>query len=680
MTQTTFDFDALLAIPRLSALRLSPDGRRLVVSVTRPARDGKKMHSSIWQLDANGDERPTRLTRSGPGETLGAFGRDGSLLFTSARSDPDDPGQADGEEDAAEEIGRLWLLPGAGGEARVLAAPPGGVEDVRAARDADVIVFSAAVFPGTSGLAADRERHKARKKAGIDALLLEDYPIRRWDHYLGPRERHLFAATLPENEDRLGEPVDLTPDAGRGLIETGYDMTPDGSTIVTSWVDFSDLTDPRERLVAIERQTGERRFLTPEGRYWYAAPACSPDGRSVVCVRAASDELDGAGDHTLWLIDLTTGEGHDLTPRLDLWPATPTWSADSSSVLFLADRQGAVAALSVAVGDGSVTLLSADDALSDLAPAPDGKAVFALRSSYLRPPQLVRLRPGAAQQVAHGIPSFTELDELSLPATLERIEARAGDGKSIPSWLMVPDGASAQAPAPLVVWVHGGPLSSWNQWHWRWNPHLLAARGYAVLLPDPGLSTGYGIEFARRGWGRWGEEPYTDTMAAVDKALERDDLDPERTALMGGSFGGYMANWVAGTTDRFKAIVTHASLWELRGFHGTTDLGPAMEREFGDPYTDAARYEAASPHRLVDRIRTPMLVIHGELDHRVPISEALRLWTDLSRHGVAAKLLYFPDENHWILKPQNARLWYETVLSFLDHHVLGQEWRRPALV
>jgi dipeptidyl aminopeptidase/acylaminoacyl peptidase len=183
-----------------------------------------------------------------------------------------------------------------------------------------------------------------------------------------------------------------------------------------------------------------------------------------------------------------------------------------------------------------------------------------------------------------------------------------------------------------------------------------------------------------RGWGRWGDEPYTDLIAAIDGALERPDLDATRTAAMGGSFGGYMANWVAGHTDRFKGIITHASLWELRGFHGTTDHGPSWEVEFGDPYVDASRYEKESPHRFVDRIRTPMLVIHGELDHRVPISEALRLWTDLQRHGVPSRFLYFPDENHWVLKPQNARLWYGTVLAFLDETVLGKEWVRPELV
>ena len=149
---------------------------------------------------------------------------------------------------------------------------------------------------------------------------------------------------------------------------------------------------------------------------------------------------------------------------------------------------------------------------------------------------------------------------------------------------------------------------------------------------------------------------------------------------MGGSFGGYMANWVAGHTDRFKAIVTHASLWELRGFHGTTDNGAWWELEMGDPYVDARRYEEHSLAAHVGRIRTPMLVIHGELDARVPISEALRLWTDLQRHGVTARFLYFPDENHWVLKPQNARVWYATVLAFLDEQLRGVPFERPALV
>jgi dipeptidyl aminopeptidase/acylaminoacyl peptidase len=241
-------------------------------------------------------------------------------------------------------------------------------------------------------------------------------------------------------------------------------------------------------------------------------------------------------------------------------------------------------------------------------------------------------------------------------------------------------GASADPPAPLVVFIHGGPLSSWSSWSWRWNPWLLAARGYAVLLGDPALSTGYGQSFVERGRGRWGAEPFTDLMALVDAAVARPDIDEGRTAAMGGSFGGYMANWVAGRTDRFRCIVTHASIWSLEQFHGTTDHAAWWEREFGAPEAMPERYRDHSPDRHLDRIRTPMLVIHGERDHRVPIGEALRLWTDLTRFGVEAKFLYFPDENHWILTPPHVRVWYETVLAFLDQHVLGKDWARPELL
>ncbi|MDP8969133.1 MAG: prolyl oligopeptidase family serine peptidase, partial [Actinomycetota bacterium] len=263
---------------------------------------------------------------------------------------------------------------------------------------------------------------------------------------------------------------------------------------------------------------------------------------------------------------------------------------------------------------------------------------------------------------------------------VERVHATAADGTEIGAWLVLPPEASPEAPAPLALFVHGGPLMSWNGWHWRWNPHVLASRGYAVLLPDPAESTGYGRAFIARGWGRWGEPHHADLMAAVDVAVTRADIDPDRTAALGASFGGYMANWIAGHTDRFRAIVTHASLWTLRAFHGTTDLGVLWERELGDPYANRSRYEASSPDAHVGRIRTPMLVIHGERDYRVPISEALALWTDLCRNGVAAKFLYFPDEHHWIVKPQNARLWYETVLAFLDHHLRDQPWSPPTLL
>ncbi|MGI8657875.1 MAG: alpha/beta fold hydrolase [Candidatus Limnocylindria bacterium] len=673
----TFDFDAYLRLPRLSGLRVSPDGERLVVSVARPAPDGKKMHASLWELDSLGDARPRRLTRSAPGESAATFARDGSILFTSTRPDPDR--KPDDESDDDETAG-LWLLPANGGEARLLAAPSGGADAVVAARDADVLVYAASVFPGATDAASDLERHKARKKAGVEALLFESFPIRHWDAFHGPRERHLFAAPLPEGEDRIGEPMDLTPDAGSALVEQSFDVTPDGATVVTGWVTSDEIGRTDFGLAAIDRATGERRMLTPDDA-WFEGPACSPDGRWVACVRSEKDVPERIGDSTLWLIDLASATGRDVTPDLDLWPQHPVWAPDGGSIWFTTDHQGAGAIFRLELASGETTLVADDGTFTDLAVHAAGGAV-ALRNSYAEPPLPVRL-PSTDGGATQRIRSLAELDAdalAELPGRVERLSARASDGQEIGSWLVVPSDAAADAPAPLVVFVHGGPVGSWNAWTWRWNAHLLAAKGYAVLMPDPAISTGYGHAFVQRGWGRWGAEPYTDVVAAVDGALERPELDADRTALMGGSFGGYMANWVAGSTDRFRAIVTHASLWELRGFHGTTDYGPDWEREFGDPYADPSRYEEWSPSRLLANVRTPMLVIHGEQDLRVPISEALRLWTDLRRHDVPAKFLYFPDENHWILKPQNARIWYETVWAFLDEHVRGSEWKRPDLL
>jgi dipeptidyl aminopeptidase/acylaminoacyl peptidase len=267
-----------------------------------------------------------------------------------------------------------------------------------------------------------------------------------------------------------------------------------------------------------------------------------------------------------------------------------------------------------------------------------------------------------------------------VPGRLAEVEAAADDGQPVRAWLVLPEGASAAWPAPLLLWVHGGPMSSWNAWSWRWNPWLMAARGYAVLLPDPALSTGYGQEFIARGHRDWGARPFADIMAVTESVLARPDIDAGRAGMMGGSYGGYMANWMAGHTDRFKAIVSHAGLWALDQMFGTTDEPMFWRPQFGDPLTEPEMYEANSPHRHIERVRTPMLVIHGDKDYRVPVSEALRLWWDLSRHGAEAKFLYFPDENHWILGPGHVRIWYETVFAFLAEHVLGQDWQRPAFL
>jgi dipeptidyl aminopeptidase/acylaminoacyl peptidase len=673
-------FDRFFGAPRLSGLRLSPDGRRLVVTVARKDPEGKAMRRSIWQIDPAGAAAPRRLTASSAGESYAAFARDGSLLFTSARPDPD------AKPDPDHEIDALWALPADGGEARLLLAPEGGVGMVAAAKAADAIAFGALVHPMATDLADDAARAKARKDAGVGALLFEESPIRYWDHWLAPQRQRLFSAALPEGDGRL-EPVDLTGDPGPVFMDVEFDLSADGKTLVTSWSLWSTPETPTD-LVAIDVETKARRTLEHiSGEF--VQPRISPDGRWVVSVRMTNGTPDEAAESMLWLTDLT-GEtpGRALTPHLDLWPSEPVWAPDSAAVFFTADYHGGVAAFRVHVASGAVERLVSSGQVSDLCPAPDGETIYALWGTMSLPARVVRFSARGVDQEVVELPRSISDGAVAGRGSVERLVATAADGQQVESWLVLPP-ADAAAPVavdgrvPLVVMAHGGPIGSWTGWHWRWNPHLLVERGYAVLLPDPAISIGYGQNMVQRGWGHWGEAPFTDIMSALDAALGRADLDPSRVALAGGSYGGYMANWVAGHTDRFRAIVTHASLWDLRPFHGTTDDGPRWEHEMGDPYLDPARYDRQSPATFMDavaRFRTPMLVIHGERDFRVPVSEALRLWTDMRRHGVPGRFLYFPDENHWILKPQNAQVWYETVLAFLDEHVLGKEWVRPSLL
>lgn len=680
MVRSWYELPEYVRLRRVNGLRLSPDGSRLVAPVSDIAPDAKSFRSALWEIDtapeSEGGRAPRRLTRSTKGESGAEFLPDGSVLFSSGRIDPE--AKAEDKPKAA-----LWLLPADGGEARQVASRPGGVGAFTVARDSGLVAFTGKVLPGAEGEEADTEARKAREEAGVTAILHEALPVRSWDSDVGPDHPRIFTAAPPEDEDaRLGEPRDLTPDAGLSLLGASPELTPDGSTLLTSWSVPTSGGARRDEVVAVDVATGERRTIAggPDADFDFGSPAVSPDGTKVLLFADDEGSYDGEPRNaTLWITDLATGEGRDLLPDHELWPRGYVWSADSSTVFLIADENGRRPVFRLDAATGALTRITGDHgAYSELNPSPDGRYVYALRDAWDAPPAPVRLDADATDgQPVH---LRTPGSELTMPGTLTEIETTADDGTRIRSWLVLPEEASADSPAPLMLWVHGGPYMSFNGWSWRWNPWLLAACGYAVLLPDPALSTGYGQDMLRRAWGQWGPRTHADVMAITDAAEAREDIDAERTAMMGGSFGGYMANWIAGHTDRFKAIVSHASLWQLDGFSGTTDYPPVWESEFGTPLAQPERYQLNSPHLHADKIRTPMLVIHGDKDYRVPIGEGLRLWRDLLLHEVDAKFLYFPDENHWILSPGNAQVWYQTIFAFLDHHVHGKEWTKPELL
>ncbi|WP_454050675.1 S9 family peptidase [Cellulomonas sp. Marseille-Q8402] len=676
------DLDAYVALPRTSGLALSPDGTRLVTAVSTLDAKRTRYVTALWEVDPAGVRPARRLTRSAKGESAARFASTGDLLFTSGRPDAD----AEPEDDAP---AALWLLPADGAEARVVAARKAGVDGVVVAEDAPVVVLVSDVLPSAADDAEDERLIGARKDAKVAAILHSAYPVRYWDHDLGPAVPHLFAgdlttvATPPE----AGAPAprlelrDLAPDAGAALQHQDAVLSPDGRTLVTSWTRPAARGALRQQLVAVDVATGTRRVLVDDLAADLSSPVVSPDSRRVAYVRETVSSPTEAPRVELWVRDLGTS---DATPTRvaagwDRWPHEVVWTRDGAGLLVQTDDLGRGPVFHVALDSDVVTRVTADDAVfGDLRLSPDGATLYALRTSYAAPAHPVRIDLAAA------LASGTPVEAVALPApaplpalpgTLAEVTATAEDGSEVRSWLVLPEGASAASPAPLLLWIHGGPLGSWNAWSWRWNPWIMAARGYAVLLPDPALSTGYGQGFVQRGWGAWGAAPFTDLMAATDAAVARPDVDETRTGAMGGSFGGYMANWVAGHTDRFRGIVTHASLWALDQFGPTTDHGFYWEREM-----TPAMALANSPHLSVEKISTPMLVVHGDKDYRVPIGEGLRLWYELlSRSALPAdedgrtphRFLYFPDENHWVLTPQHAKVWYQVVETFLAEHVLG---------
>ncbi len=677
------DLDLFIAMPRLAALALSPDGSRLVTTVATLNAKATEYGTALWEVDPRGEQPARRITRSAKGETGASFLAGGDLLFTSARPDPDGA-----EGDAAKEpTNAIWRLPARGGEAQLVLSRQGGVSSVLTSSEAESAIVVADVLAGSADEGDDGARRTLRKEAKVGAILHSGYPVRYWDADLGPAEPRYFAL---EGKGTAGQPLqtadtaarfelrNITPAAGTSLRNAKQVISPDGSVVVTAVSIPVGKGDARSILARIDVATGERSVLLDDPGYDFSPGPISPDGATLVVHRARRTTAEVAPQQTLGLLPLAGGELLPLAAKWDRWPSPAAWLPDGSAVLVTADEEGASPLFLIDVATNEVTRVTSDAAsYTNAVVDPDGYTAYALRSSYEFPAEVVTI--DLINRTVAALRGPVERPALS--GRLERVETTADDGQTIGSWLVLPAGADSSRPAPLLLWIHGGPLGSWNAWTWRWSPWLLAAQGYAVLLPDPALSTGYGQHMIDRGWGQWGKAPFTDLMTATDAVVARDDIDETRTAAMGGSFGGYMANWIAGHTDRFTAVVTHASLWALDQFGPTTDASYYWEKEMTPEMASEN-----SPHHHVENISTPMLVIHGDKDYRVPIGEGLRLWYELlSRSQLAVdeegrtahRFLYFPDENHWILKPQHAKVWYGVVGHFLAHHVLGERTDLP---
>ena len=382
------DLDDYVSLPRVGGLALSPDGNRLVTAVAERSADGKRYSSALWEVDPEGRRPARRLTRSTPGEAQPAFLPDGRLLFSSRR-----PDVAAKPDDDTEDRTALWLLPEAG-EARLLARRGGDVADLAVARDSGEVVFVAALLPGTDGVEEDERRRKARKEAGVTAILHETHPVRDWDHDVGPDEWHVLAGgRVPPGDGRLATVRDLRP-APEGRVLEGLAVSPDGGTVAVGWK-VDDAPAASRPSIALLSAAGELRLVEEADRA-FGDPAFSPDGRSLACVREDIGDWETSPRCTLVLVDLSTGEHRDLLPGSSLWPAAPVFDTAGDTLYFVADDHGRAPVCKLDLATGTVTRLTGEGAYTDLVVSPDDRSVYALRSAVDAPPGPDRPRAGRA--------------------------------------------------------------------------------------------------------------------------------------------------------------------------------------------------------------------------------------------------------------------------------------------
>jgi len=564
---------------------------------------------------------------------------------------------------------QLWILPAAGGEPRQLTDEPLGVDSFLFAKHSDRMVLTTGVI---LGVAHDKQREFAsdQNKKGAHARRFTQQPVRHWDHWLHENtdmaNTHLIAF-----DGNGGNRVDLTPEAKREFsIDPSFDVSADGSAVavVQQTTGADRVLDTT--ILCIDIASKKTPKLGDVTNVNYESVLFSPDGKTLASVRSVRS-AQKVMKPRLTLIDVATGSERTLAEGWDRWPQLEAWSADSQQIFVSADDNGDTPLFAIAISDGSVfrvTQTEKGGAHSNIESMSDGRVV-GIRSTLREAPEcfVTDAKENSVPRMLAGLSGFARADW----ADVERCSAPSTDGVAIQYFFMKPKGATE--PLPTLLWIHGGPIGmDTDGWHWRWNPLLAVAAGYAVALPNPRGSTGFGQDFIQGIWGNvWGDQCFKDLMCVTDAIETRADVDSKRIMAMGGSFGGYMTNWIGTQTDRFRCLITHASIFTMAQFTGVTDHPAWWYLEMGgeDPFADQPRFDRFAPVSHVKSWKTPTLIIHGEHDYRCPISEGLNLFEALQYHKVPSELLIFPDENHWILKPKNAVVWYESVFEFIRRYM-----------
>jgi dipeptidyl aminopeptidase/acylaminoacyl peptidase len=660
-----FDFNAMMTLKRIADPQISPDGQWVAFSVQTVDVVANKKPVQIWIVPLDGGAQsgnaPRQVTRDGDDNERPRWSPDSKrIAYVSNRTGSS----------------QIWTMDPDGSNAKQATNFATEADGVLYSPDGKNLLFTSAVYPECGADNACNQKNLDADATGkVKARVYTELLYRHWTAWQSRRHSHLLVVPTGGGVVRDLTPGtrDVPPFSLGGPDD--YDISPDGLEVC-----YSMNADP---VPAIGTNTD--LFVVPIGGATAAQPArkissspgadsspqYSPDGKYL----AWRSQMRAGYESDRWrlmTIERATGHVANLTENLDRWVNSFTWAPDSNAIFFTTADRGRQPIQLIPVTGGEIrTVASGDSELDDMQLTRNGNTMVYTQQTGVSPVEIYRASSSGGAPVA-----LTHLNDATLGSyqmtPLEEFWVDMPDGARVQSFLVKPYDFTPARKYPALMLIHGGPQGNWGQsWTYRWNAQVFAAAGYVVVMPNPRGSTGYGQKFIDDINRDWGGKPFDDIMAVTDHVVaEIPYADGARMAAAGGSYGGYMIDWILGHTQRFKALVSHAGVYDLKSeFGATEELWFPLWEMGGAPWDKPEDYARWSPDGFVKDFHTPTLVVTGELDFRVPYTQGLELFTALQVQKVPSKLLVYPDEGHWVLKPQNSLLWYKTVLDWVDSWV-----------
>jgi dipeptidyl aminopeptidase/acylaminoacyl peptidase len=666
-----FTFEDMMSLKRIGGPAVSPDGKWVLFAAVDVDLKENKRTSHLWVVpQAGGVAR--QLPGTAAGESGGRWSPDGkSYLYLSA----------------AEGGSQVWIAgfdPASGmpdGAPKTITSISSEADGAIWSPDGKNIVFTSEVFPGCMDDTCNKFSDEARANSKVKAMVFERLLFRHWNHYGAGKRSHLFVVPAIG-----GVAKDITPgDHDVPPFSLGgqdpYTISPDGQEVAfTSNWDEVGATSTNNDIFVVSITGGEpKKLSTSPGSD--STPLYSPDGKWLAWRMQKRPGYE-SDRFRLVVYDRKSGEIRNLTEDFDQWVETIAWSPDSKSIYFTSENKGEAPIyrldLAAARAPVSAAGIRADAVQEitrgvndDLNVTPDGKSLVFSRLSVQAPNEVYRLdlTDKKPEQLTHL--NDSTLSRIDMQPVESFWFAGAG-GTKVQGFMVKPPRFNSDEKYPVKFLIHGGPQGQWgDEWSYRWNAELFAADGYIVIMVNPRGSTGYGQAFVDGVNKDWGGKPYIDLMNGLDYAEKTYPfIDKNRECALGASYGGYMINWILGHTNRFKCLVSHDGMFNTESAYGSTEELWFPEWEFGSTlWANREGYRRWSPHLFASQFKTPTLVVHGQLDYRLDVSEGFQLFTTLQRLNIPSKMLYFPDEGHWVLKPQNSELWYKTVNGWVNSYL-----------